>query len=176
MYPANPAALLSYLVLCLIECDMLGRQKSRLIQSNKLPWAKRPMQSEGAAASHNIAHSLLTLSFYGLFFQLALQNINWPENSRSLIFNFSSLIAQIILVVLSCRFNRREWKAESFILSVVALYITVSREDISAYADVYCMSNSDNEACWILYAHMNMCASNPQTLWLLHAFCCYHKA
>lgn len=62
MYPANPAALLSYLVLCLIECDMLGRQKSRLIQSNKLPWAKRQMQSMGAAAPHNITLSLFLLS------------------------------------------------------------------------------------------------------------------
>lgn len=76
MYPANPAALLSYLVLCLIECDMLGRQKSRLIQSNKLPWAKRQMQSKGAAAPHNITLSLFALSVYGLFFQLTLQKIN----------------------------------------------------------------------------------------------------
>lgn len=63
MYPANPAALLSYLVLCLIECDMLGRQKSRLIQSNKLPWAKRQMQSKGAAAPHNITLSPSMASF-----------------------------------------------------------------------------------------------------------------
>lgn len=62
MYPANTAALLSYLVLCLIECDMLERQKSRLIQSNKLPWAKRQMQSKGAAAPHNIALSLFTFT------------------------------------------------------------------------------------------------------------------
>lgn len=68
MYPTNPAALLSYLVLCLIECDMLGRQKSWLIQSNKLPWAKRQMQSKGAADPHNITLSLLTFSIYGFFF------------------------------------------------------------------------------------------------------------
>lgn len=143
MYPANPAALLSYLVLCLIECDMLGRQKSRLIQSNKLPWAKRQMQSKGAAAPHNITHSLLTHSFYGLFFQLTLHKINWPEKSRSWIFNVSRLIVQIILVILSWMFNRREWKAESFIVFCVALCISGSSEDIATFVGVYCMSSRD---------------------------------
>lgn len=108
MYPVNTAALLSYLVLCLIECDILGRQKSRLIQSNKLPWAKCQMQSKGAAALHNIALFLFTFSFNGLFFQHTLQKINWPEKSRSYIFNVSILIEQIILVVLSWMFNRRK--------------------------------------------------------------------
>lgn len=46
MYPASPAALLSYLVLRLIECDTLRRQKSQLIQGNKLP-----TQSKGSHTS-----------------------------------------------------------------------------------------------------------------------------
>lgn len=54
MYPANTAALLSYLVLCLIECDILGRQKRRLIQSNKLPWAKSQMQNMERQQQHKL--------------------------------------------------------------------------------------------------------------------------
>lgn len=65
MYPASPAALPSYLVLHLIECDTLRRQKSQLIQSNKLP-----TQSEGGHTSspHPATHSPVNLCLSGLFF------------------------------------------------------------------------------------------------------------
>lgn len=64
MHPASPAALLSYLVLRLIECDTLRRQKSQLIQSNKLP-----MQNEGShTSSPHPATRSVNLCLSGLFF------------------------------------------------------------------------------------------------------------
>lgn len=131
MYPAKSAALLYYLVLCQIDCDMLRRQKSRLIQSY-FSWAQCSMQSKGAAVPHDITRSLFTRPFHGLFFfQITLLKINWHEKSKSWIFNISSPIVQIAVDILSLMFNNREWKAESFILFCVAFYITVEQKRYS---------------------------------------------
>lgn len=155
MYPANPAALLSYLVLCLIECDMLWRQKSRLIQSNKLPWARRPMLSEGAAACHSASRSLLTLSFDGLVFRkLVLQKISWPEKSGFWIFHVSCLIG-CFLVFLSWMINRRDLqkkKQKVWSCFVLPFYMTANKE-----------RNGDNGQCWILI-HVYVHFKSPSTL------------
>lgn len=124
MYPANPAALLSYLVLCLIECDVLWRQKSRLIQSNKLPWARRPMLREGAAACHSVNRSFLTLSFDGLVFQSLLSERSADLKSKDSEF-FMSPASLVAFWSLSWMINRGDLKKEnrkSLILFCVALF------------------------------------------------------
>lgn len=62
MYPSSPAALLSYLVLRLIQCDAPRRQKTRLIQSNKLP-----TQGTGSPASSTLFFFLHAFLFFFFF-------------------------------------------------------------------------------------------------------------
>lgn len=157
MYPANPAALLSYLVLCLIECDMLWRQKSRLIQSNKLPWARRPMLSEGAAACHSANRSLLTLSFDGLVFENSLSKRSADLKSQDS--EFFMAPASLAAFWSFCHewltggtSKKKKKKQKVWFCCVVPFYTTANKE-----------RNGDNGHYWIpihVYVHFK----SPSTL------------
>lgn len=159
MYPASPAALLSYLVLRLIECDTPRRQKSQLIQGNKLP-----PQSKGSHTSspRPATRSPVNLRLSGVFFQLA-QKMSWPEKLRSWIFSVSKLVLWMIFII-ECGRERR--KAVFFFC--VFYYGGISR--------CRCFYSSIQTFTFRLVGFWtcNTCASNPPVL--LYAYCCNLKA
>jgi len=151
MYPANTAALLSYLVLCLIGCDMPGRQKSWQIQRNKLPWAKASNAKQGSSSpSRHSPPSSPTRS--------AKDQLTWEVT----VLNIECFLPHCRNYFGRCVINvkRERMKTRKFdIVSSVALYVSASR-----FFRGFILSDSDTEACWIAYAHMKMSASTPQAL------------
>lgn len=159
MYPASPAALLSYLVLRLIECDTLRRQKSQLIQGNKLP-----TQSKGSHTSspHPATRSPVNLRLSGFFFnsprRWADLKSSGPEYSA-----FSS----------------------SFIDDCNHVFLNVDVKGTKLFFCVFYYRGICNCRCFYSsiqtftfrldgFWMCNTCVSNPPVL--LYAYCCNLKA